>query len=178
MQPHHLVERVTRILLGISSVSKMYPMAVIWMFWARDSSCISCRLWLPCHISTKLWTLANLCKFHSSASVCMSESYSVFVVSNAGSSPANITLLAWANGLTTTLSRWVSPMVYACLQPKTSWARETLASSPSPCGMIGNTSHASLPRSEYFKCAYSCWCHLSVMSGINNILLISIGYEW
>jgi len=112
------------------------------------------------------------------ASFFISESFSVFVVSNSGSVPARIPLLARANCLTTTVSRRVSPVVFDCLQPITSRPREKLASTPTPCGMIENMSRATLERSAYFECVSSCCRRQSGMSGIQNVLLISIGSEW
>ena len=119
----------------ISSVSEMYHTAIISLFWGRDSFCVARRFWLPCHISKQSWTLAILCNFLSSASCFISESISVCVVSNAGSSPANNPLLAWENCLTTPFSRRVSPVGLDCLQPITSRPREELASTLTPCGM-------------------------------------------
>jgi hypothetical protein len=29
----------------------------------------------------------------------------------------------------------------------------------------------------YFECISSCWCHQSVISGKQNVLLISMGWE-
>jgi len=78
--------------LTISSVSEMYLTAVIYLFWARDSFLVAQRFWLPCHISKKLWTLAILCNFLSSASFFSSMLFSALVVSNTGSSPTNIPL--------------------------------------------------------------------------------------
>jgi len=101
--------------LTISPVSEMYHMAVPCLCWAWDSSWVARKFWLPCHISKKLWTLAILCNFLSSASVFFSESFSVFVLSNDGSAPAKIPWLAQANFLTTTFSRRVSPVVFDCL---------------------------------------------------------------
>jgi len=164
--------------LTISSVSKMYPTVVICLFWARDYFCVARRFWLPCHISKKSWTLAILCNFLSSASFFISESLSVLMVSNSGSVPAKIPLLARANCLTTTFSRRVSPVVFDWLQPITSRPMEKLASTPTPCGMIENMSRATLERSAYFQCVSCCCRHQSVMSGIQNVLLISIGSEW
>ena len=99
----------------ISSVSEMYPTAVMCLFWVRDSFCIAHRLWLPCHITKKSWTLAIQCYFLSSAYLFISESFSVFVVSNTGLSPASIPLLARANCLTMTFLQRVSPVVFDCL---------------------------------------------------------------
>jgi len=85
--------------LTISSVSEVNPTAVICLFWAWDSFCVLCRLWLPCHISKMPWTLAILCNVFTSTSFFISELFSVFVVSNPGSVPVKIPLLAWANCL-------------------------------------------------------------------------------
>jgi len=76
----------------ISSVSEMYPTVVICTFWVRDSFWVAHRFWLPCHISKKSSTLAILCNVLSSASFFISESFSVFVVSNSGLVPAKIRL--------------------------------------------------------------------------------------
>jgi len=73
--------------LMISSVSKIYPTAVVCVFWARDSFCVTLRFWLPCHISKMSCTLAILGSVHSSTSFFISKSYSVFVVFNAGPLP-------------------------------------------------------------------------------------------
>jgi len=120
----------------ISSVSEMYPTAVICMFWAWDSIWVARRFWLPCHISKMSWTLASLCNFLYSASFFISKSLSVFLVSKSGSAPAKIPLLARANCLTPTFLRRVLPVVINCLQPITSRPREKLASNPTPCGII------------------------------------------
>jgi len=106
--------------LMISFVSEMYPMAVICVFWVQDSFCVACMFWLPCHISKMSWTLAILCNFLSSASFFISESFSVFLVSNSGPVSAKIPLLARTNCLTMTFSRTVSPVVFDCLQQITS----------------------------------------------------------
>jgi hypothetical protein len=37
---------------------------------------------------------------------------------------------------------------------------------------------ATLGRSAYCEWISSSWCHQSVMSGIETVLLISIGPEW
>ena len=164
--------------LTISSVSKMYPTAVICLFWGRDSFVVARRFWMPCHMSKKSWTLAILCKVRPSASFFISELLSVSVVSNAGSSPAKIPFVAWANCLTTTYSWRVSPVVFDCVQRITSCPREKLDSTPTQCGMIEKMSHTILGRLGYFECISSCWRHQLVMSGIQNVLLISIGSEW
>jgi len=88
----------------ISSVSKMNPKVIICLFSVRDSFCVASRFWLPCHTSEKSWSLAILCDFHSSASFFICDWFSVLNVSNAGSTPVNIPLLAWAHCLTTTVS--------------------------------------------------------------------------
>jgi len=44
--------------------------------------------------------------------------------------------------------------------------------------MIENMSRATLERSAYFESVPSCWRNQSVISGIQNVLLISIGSEW
>ena len=129
---------------------------------------------MPCHISTKAWTFAIVCKFHSSASLFSSKSFSVFVIVNAGSSPSHISVLALANCLTTTSSQRVLPVVFACLQPIRTFLRGRVASTPTPCGMTENMSCATLERSGYFECVSSCFRHQSVTSGIQNVLLISI----
>jgi len=143
--------------LTIFSVSRMYPTTVICLFRSSDSFWVAHMFWLLCHISKKLWTLAILCNFLSSASFFISVSFSVFIVSNSGSVPANILLLAPANCLTMTSSRRVSPVVFDCLQPITSRPRAKPASTPTPCGMIENMSRNTLERSAYKVCVSSCW---------------------
>jgi len=155
----------------ISSMSEIHSTAIICIFWVRDSFCVAHRFWLPCHISQMAWTLAILCNV-------LSESFPVFVVSNAGSSPTKMRVLARPNCLTMTFLRRVSPVGVDCLQPITSRPREKLDSTLPPCGMIENVLHATLERSAYFECIPSCWRHQSVMSGNQNLLLISIGSEW
>jgi len=49
--------------LKISSVSEIYPTAVIWVFWVQDSFCVAHWLWLPFHISKIWWMVAILCNF-------------------------------------------------------------------------------------------------------------------
>jgi len=70
--------------LMISSISEMYPMAAICLFWTQDSFRVARKYWLHRHIWKRLWILAILCNFHSSVSFFFSKSFSVFVVSNAG----------------------------------------------------------------------------------------------
>jgi len=157
--------------LTSSSMSEMYLMPVICLFWVWVSHCVAHRFWLPCHISKKSWTLPILCNLLSSASVFISELYSVFVVCDTG-------LLARANCLTMTFSQTESPEGFDCFQPITSRPREKLASTPTICDTIENMSHATLERSAYFKCIASCWCYRSVICGIQTVWLISIGSEW
>jgi hypothetical protein len=108
------------------------------LFWARDSFCVARRFWLPCHISKKSWTLAILCNFLSSASVVISELFTVFVVFNSRSVPAKIPLLARPNCFMKSFSQKVSPEVFDCLQPITAQPRENLATTLTQCGMIEN----------------------------------------
>ena len=61
--------------LTISSISEMYPMAVICLFWAWHYICVAWRFWLPCPISKKSWTLAIQFNFLSSASFFVSKSF-------------------------------------------------------------------------------------------------------
>jgi len=124
--------------LMISSVSEMYPMAVICLIWVWDFFCVAHRFWLPYHISKESWTLAILYNFLSSVYFFNYNSFSVSGISNAAQSPANIALLAWANYLTMTFCQSTSPVVLDRLQPITSCWRENLASSPTPCGIIDN----------------------------------------
>jgi len=153
----------------------MYPIAVVFLFWARDLGYVVCRSWLPCHISKTWSTLAIWCNVLSSATFFTSESLSVFVVSNAGSSPAVILLLAWAHCLTMTFSRRVSPVVFDCLQLITPCPRENLTSTPTPCGMRENIPFATSERSAYFECVSSGWCHQLFMSGIQ---ICSANFHW
>jgi len=53
--------------LTIPSGSEMCPPAVIWKSWTRDFFWVACCISLPCHISTRSWTLAILCNVRSSA---------------------------------------------------------------------------------------------------------------
>ena len=76
------------------------------------------------------------------------------------------------NGLRTNFSQRVPPVVFDCLQPITSRPREKLDSTPTPCRMLENMSRSTLERSAYFECVSSCCRHQSVMSGIQNVLLI------
>jgi len=160
--------------LTISSVSEMYPMAVICSLWARDFFCVECRFWLPCHISLKSCTLAILCKCLSSTSLIHSKSLSVFVIYNGRSSPDNITWLAGGNWRMKTYPWRVSPVVIDCLQPIMSHPKEKLASTPTQCGIIGNILHTTLETSVYVECVSWCWCHQSVLSSIQTALLFSI----
>jgi len=164
--------------LMIPSVSEMYPLAVICVFWARDSFCVAHRFWLLCHIPKKSCTLAILCDILFSASFFNSKLCSVSVVSNPAQPPANIPLLAQTNCPTTTFPRSVLWVVLDCLQPITSRRREILALTPTPCGIMETMSRATLVRSAYFECGSSCWCHQSVLYGYQNVLLISMGSEW
>jgi len=161
--------------LTISSMSKMYSTVVICLFWASDFFWGAHRFWLHCHISKKSWTLPILCNLLTSTSLFISESFSVFVVSNSGSVPDQIPLLASANSLTTSVSWRVLPVVFDCLQPITFPQREKVAFTPTLYGMIENMSRATLERSAYFECISTSWCHQSVMSGMQNVLLITIG---
>jgi len=160
--------------LKISSVSEMYPMAVICGFWAQDSFCIARRFWLPYYISSKLWTLGILCNVLSSTYLFIFKSFSVFMESNTRSSPANIPLLARANCLTMTFSWRVPSVVLDCLYPMTSRPKEKLVSTITPCGMIENMSLATLESSAYVEWFPFCWSHQLVRSGIQNGLPISI----
>jgi len=152
--------------LMISSVSEMYPTAVICLFWARDFFCVARRFWLPCHISNKSWTLAILCNFFSSTYFIISVLFSVFFISNSGQVPAKIPLLARGNCLTNMFSWMVMPVVFNCLQLTTSRPKEKLTSTMSPCCMIQNMSYATLERSAYFEFVSSCCRHQSVMSSL------------
>jgi len=152
--------------------------AVICLLWAWDYFCVGPRFWLPCHISKTSWTLAFLGTLLSSASFYISKLFSVFSVSNAASSPGEIALLAKAICHTTTVSRRVYPVVFHCLQPMTARPREKLASALTSGGTIQHMSRAALVSAAYFQCVSFRWRHQSVMSGIQNVLLISIGLEW
>jgi len=164
--------------LTISSVSEMYPMAVICSFWACDSFWVAWRFWLPCHISKRSWTLAILCNFHSTASLSSSVSFSALVGYNTRSLPANIPLLARAYCLTTTFSHRVSPVLFHCLHLIMSRPREKLASTPTQYAMIEYMLHATLVKSAYCERVSPCWCYQSMISGNQNVQLISMGSEW
>jgi hypothetical protein len=43
---------------------------------------------------------------------------------------------------------------------------------------MGNMSRATFEYLDYFECVSSCWRHQSVMSGIQNVMLIPIWLEW
>ena len=130
--------------LTISAVSEMYPTAVICLISVRNSFSVAHQFWRPCHIYKKLWTLASLCNFLSAASLFNSEWFSEFVVSNAGSTPAIVPLLAYANCLITTFSRRVSPVVLDCLKLITSCRGKKQASTPTPSGVTEIMSRATL----------------------------------
>ena len=102
----------------------------------------------------------------------------MFVVLNSGSVPVKILLLARANCLITTFPRKVLPVVFDCLQPITSQPREKLASTPTPGGMKEIISLATIERSAYCECVSSWSPHQPVMTGMHNVLLISIGLQW
>jgi len=164
--------------LTICSVSEMYSTAVICLFRDQDSFCVAHRFWPPCYISKKSWTLAILCNIVCFASRSISKWLSVFVVSNSGWSPANNLLLARSNCLTTTFSQMVRPVVFDCLQPIRYRPKQTLASTPTACGMTENMSHATLERLANCECVSFCCHYQSMISGIQNVLLISFGSEW
>jgi len=164
--------------LTISSVSKMYPIAVICLFKVGDSICAARRFWLHCHFSKNSWTLAIVCRFLSSSSLFISMWFSDFVVSNVGSSHARYPLLAWGNWLTMTLSWRVSPVVLDCLHLITSRPSGKLASTLTPCCMIENILRATIERLAYFECISTCWWHQSVISSIHYTLLVTMGSEW
>jgi hypothetical protein len=100
------------------------------------------------------------------------------MVANSGSVRAKILLLPRANCLTPTYSRRISPVDFDCLPPKTSWPREKLPSIPRPCNIIENMLRTTLETSVYCECISCCWHHQSVMSGIQNVLIISSGLVW
>jgi len=164
--------------MRLSSVSEMFPTAVIYVFRADDSLGVVCRFWLPCHISKKSWTLAILCNLLVSASRFNSKSLSVSNLSNLWSSPANIPSLVQAYCLTTTFSWRVSAVVFDCLLPTTSRSREKLPSTPITSGMMDNMSRATFERSAYVARVSECYGNHSSISGIQNVLPISIGLEW
>jgi len=89
----------------IPSVSEMYPLVVIGLFWAQDYFLVAWTFWLPCHISKSSCTLAILCNCCLSAPQFNSNSCTLLVKSNAGSLPDTIALLAWAKYLTTAFLR-------------------------------------------------------------------------
>jgi len=156
----------------------MYLTAVIWLFWVGDSFCVAHRFWLPWNISKTSWTWAILCTFPSSAPLFISESFSLCIMTYSGWSPAKIQSLDSANCLTTSFSRRVSPVFFDCPQPMTSCLTEKLDSTPTLYGKIENMSRATWHRLAYFVCVCLCCHHQSVMSGMWNLLLLSIGSEW
>lgn len=164
--------------LTITSVSEIYPTAVICLFWALDSFWVARMFWLPYHNSNKLRTLATPCNCLSSASLVSSVSFSASVGSNTGLSPAIIPWLDCAYFLTSTLLRSVSPVGSNWLHPILFCQRGNLPFTLTRCGIIENMSRATLDRSAYIECDSSCWCHQWVIWGNHNVLLISIGWEW
>jgi len=143
----------------------------------QDHFWVARRIWLPWQISNKSWTFAIVCNFLSSASFFISELFSVFIVSNSGSAPAKILLLARANCQTTTFSRRVPRVVFDSVQPLTSRRWDRLASTPTPCGMMEAMLRATSERLVCLECVPSCGCHQSVMSSNQNSLLIHIASE-
>jgi len=103
---------------------------------------------------------------------------SVFVVCNDGSTPASNPLLARGNCLSTTFSHTVLSVVVDCLLPITSHTWEQLVSTATPCGIFENMLRATLKRVGYCECISLCWPHRCMISGIQNLLLISIRSEW
>jgi len=85
--------------LTIFSVSEMYLIAVICLFWVSDSFSVAHRFQFHCDISKQSWTSAMLCNFHYYASLFISKLFSVVVISKAGPSPDNILLFGQANSL-------------------------------------------------------------------------------
>jgi len=162
----------------ISSVSEMYPMAVLWMVWGQHSLGVVRRFWLPCHSSKQLWTLAILYNIICSASLFISKSSLVFVKSTPGSSHTNNPLFAWVNCPTMTFSQRVSPVVSDCFQPITSHPRQKLVSTLRPYGMIENMLRDTLERSANFGWVSFCQSHQSATSGIRSVMLISMVLEW
>jgi len=72
----------------------------------------------------------------------------------------------------------ISAVVIDYLKPITSRQREKLVWTTTPCSMLENISRTTLERSMCFESVYSCSRHQSVMSGIQNVLQISIWLEW
>jgi len=149
-----------------SSVSEIYPTAAICVFWVRESFRVWRRFRLPCHISEQPWTLAIWCDLCLSASLLISEPFSWFILSNAGSPPANIPVLAPAHYVTMTFWWRVLPLDMDSLQPISPCPREKQACDQTACGMIEQMSCATLERSAYTESISSCCCHQSMMSDI------------
>jgi len=164
--------------LTISSVPEMYPMAVICLLSVQDSLCVARRFWLPCHNSKKLRMVAILRNVISSASMFISKTLSVFVISNTVWSHGIILILAGAISTTMTFSRRVSSVVLDYLQPMPPRARKKQASTPTPCGVIENMLHASLARLANLECVFFCWRHQTVLSVVQSVLVISIWSGW
>ena len=90
--------------LMISSVSEMYALGVICMFWVQDSFLVACRFWLPCHTS-KWHRPLPFCAFIFPQPGCSIPSrYQFQVVSNAAQLVVNVPWLAQAHCITTTFS--------------------------------------------------------------------------
>jgi len=164
--------------LMIFWVSEMDLTAVICLFWVPSSICISCRFWLTCHISNKAWTLAILCNILCSTTLIISELFSVFIVSNAGSLPASIRISTWANCHTMSVLQMLLPVVSDSLHLITSPPRKILASTTTSCDMTENMLHAAMLWSAYFVSFLFRWHQQSVISGIQIVMLSSIALEW
>jgi hypothetical protein len=76
-----------------------------------------------------------------------------------------------------TFSPSISLVVLDCHQLITSCPMENLASTSSPCAILGTMLRATLERSVDFECISSCWCHRAVIFGNWNIPPISMGSE-
>jgi len=77
-----------------------------------------------------------------------------------------------------TFSQCVLPVVFDCLLQMTSRPKEKPSSTPTPCGIIKNILHATLEIWSYCVSVSSRCRHQSVISGTQDIELISIGLEW
>jgi len=151
--------------------------ADVFLFRVQDSFFVAQTFRLPCDITKQLCTIAIQRDFLSPTTLFITKLCSVFAVFSAALLPPNIPESSRPNCLTTTSSRMVLCVTVDCLQPVTSCTREWLPSTPTPHGMIGNKSHSAIEKSAMFECVFSCWPHQSVISGIQNILLFSTGWE-
>jgi len=89
--------------LATSSVSEIYPMAVICLFWARYSFCVEYRFWLQWHMSKSCRPWPFRAKAFVLPLSTFPSRYQYLFCPKHASSPADNPWLPWANYLTTPL---------------------------------------------------------------------------